>query len=77
MMFKYPNIKLTGTKAGKCSVCGKRAVVKETFSQTLNPWNVKPNGNEKNRDEIEIELWQKKDEWEKQPIVHRKCERSF
>ncbi len=51
MITRFNDIGLTGKKRFKCE-CGKRIVRQKRFSQTLNPFNRKPDGFIKTQGEI-------------------------
>jgi hypothetical protein len=55
-------------------VCGKQAVIKRKFFQTINPYNKNKDGLPKTEDEINNELYEEREKWFKEPIKHRKCE---
>ena len=62
------------SKSGVCPVCGKKAVRKTEFYQTLNPFNTDINGNPKTPTQIRQELQVKVDEWKAKPVYHARCE---
>jgi hypothetical protein len=71
----FERIVRSGTKSGKCEVCGKKASRSTSFGQTLNPWNKnKATGELKSRREISDELNAKVRAWEAEPVRHAKCE---
>ena len=62
-----------GQKSGKCVVCGKRAVLKEKFEHTINPFSKNKDGTMKSREQVWQDVLAEKRAWEKEPIVHKKC----
>jgi hypothetical protein len=74
MKYVFKEVSLNGVKRGKCVVCGKQAVIKRKFFQTINPYNKNKDGLPKTEDEINNELYEEREKWFKEPIKHRKCE---
>jgi hypothetical protein len=70
----YDEVKLSGSKAGICPACGKRAQRSYTVSQTINPFNKNKEGQYKNYSEIMEENHKELRIWEEKPIYHAKCE---
>lgn len=70
----FEEIKLYGSKSGKCSVCGKSCTRSQKFSQTLNPFNKNKNGDVKTRQEIRAELQAELTDWRGKPPIHSRCE---
>lgn len=68
----FREVKITGEKSGKC-LCGKRRVRRESFTQTINPWNVKKDGSPKGKYDILPELVAERDAWKKDPIYCEAC----
>lgn len=68
----FQEVKITGEKTGKC-LCGKRRVRRESFTQTINPWNVKKDGSPKGKYDILPELVAERDAWKKEPIYCEVC----
>lgn len=71
--YVFEEVKLYGSKSGKCSVCGKTATRSIKLTQTINPFN-KKDGRQKKRDEIKQELREELAEWRSRPVVHSRCE---
>lgn len=74
MRVNFKEIFRTGEKSGKCRWCGKRAKVRQKFSQTVNPFNKDEDGIPKTYDKIWAELSADIAMWNNKPVVHRKCE---
>jgi len=70
----FEEVKLYGSKSGKCSVCGKACTRSQKFSQTLNPFNKNEKGEIKTRQEIKEELCGELNEWRSKPPIHSRCE---
>jgi len=70
----FQEVSLQGSKSGVCSVCGKKATRKQKFFQTLNPYNKTADGEVKSASMIREELYEKIDEWKKEPVMHARCE---
>jgi len=60
--YTFEEVKYTSTKY--VMVDGKKMRRQKTFSQTLNPFNTKPDGTVKNRMDIHRELVAQAKEWE-------------
>ena len=67
-------VKLYGSKSGKCSVCGKACTRSQKFSQTLNPFNKNKKGEVKTWQEIKEELRVELNNWRSKPPIHSRCE---
>ena len=65
----YQEVSIKGKKLGKCK-CGKRLSRKNTFTQTINPFNKNNDGEVKNRSEILVELQKEREEWMKEEVNH-------
>jgi hypothetical protein len=70
----FPRIELHGIKRLPCSACGRRLAHRTTVHQTLNPFNLMPNGTLKSREQILFELRQQLAAWHELPATHAKCE---
>lgn len=70
----FEEVKLYGSKSGKCSVCGKACTRSQKFSQTLNPFNKNEKGEIKTWQEIKEELCGELNEWRSKPPIHSRCE---
>ena len=75
MKYNFNVVQIMTEKSGNCPVCGKRAVRKKTFWQSVNPWNQNGNGFPKTKDEIYDEIKKEALEWRKEPVCHAKCEK--
>lgn len=73
MRITFTQVTYPAQKSGVC-VCGKRAVRKERFWQTLNQFNKNAGGVPKTRDEILTELKDQAQLWRNRPTLHVKCE---
>lgn len=71
--FIFEEVKLYGSKSGKCSVCGKPCTRSQKFVQTLNPFNKNENGEVKTRREIKEELLAELKDWQSKPLIHSRC----
>ncbi len=69
----YDEVSLTGSKYGKCAVCGKQATKQKKFYQTLNPYNQNSDGSLKSREDIYRELRVTIKTWRKEPVCHAEC----
>ena len=65
-------ITLTGQWYGKCPVCGVRTRKQIRFEQTINPWNLNPDGTMKTRADIYRELGAEVKAY-KPDFRHEKC----
>ncbi len=74
MIVNFQELKLHGSKSGKCVVCGKHCKRQEIFSQTLNPFNRNKRGEPKTESEIYTELKEAVKKWKKEPVKHSGCE---
>lgn len=70
---RFEEVKMTGRKKMKCLRCGKRLVRQKTFSQHINPWNKKSNGELKSYYEIQRELDVDIQKWKEESIDCPKC----
>ena len=71
----YERVQVGAYKAGPCAICGKRAERRETFGQTLNPFNRNADGSVKTRHEIWNEICAEARKWEQAgPVLHARCE---
>jgi hypothetical protein len=70
--YRFQEIKHPEKRTFTCSVCGKRATVSRTFSQTINPFNKLPDGTVKTENTIREELRAKGQAWHPEAI-HDKC----
>ena len=70
----FEEVKLYGSKSGKCSVCGKACTRSQKFSQTINPFNKNKMGEAKTRQEIKAELLEELTLWRSKPPIHSRCE---
>jgi len=68
----FDEIKLQAKKSGKCH-CGRRLTRSKTFSQTENPFNLKPNGWRKSISDIRAELTVEAEAWKKLPMICQIC----
>jgi uncharacterized C2H2 Zn-finger protein len=65
--------KFQGIKNLKCPTCGKRVRRQRIFSQTINPWNKRPDGIVKDWRDIRKELIAEADKWKQIPETCNKC----
>ncbi len=72
--YVFEEVKLYGSKSGKCSVCKKPCNRSQKFAQTLNPFNKNKDGEVKTRQEIVTELQAELAEWRGKPPIHSRCE---
>ena len=70
----FEEVKLYGSKSGKCSACGKACTRSQKFSQTLSPFNKNKMGEAKTRQEIKAELLEELTLWRSKPPIHSRCE---
>lgn len=59
---------LRTTKRGTCGRCAKAHTRSKTFSQTVNPWNRRPDGVPKSPAEVRASLVAEADAWRREPI---------
>lgn len=74
MHISYAEISLPGYRSGRCAKCGGKAERMRRFWQTVNPWNLGPDGKPKTREQIELDLREERIEWERTPLLHKRCE---
>jgi len=70
----FRQVKLSATKCGACSVCGKSATRSHTEFETLNPFNTNPDGSVKDANDIRESLQPKLAAWKLLPLTHARCE---
>jgi hypothetical protein len=70
--YSFQRVNLPAEQAGKCPVCAKRVVRRQTFWQTINPWNKNAEGQPKTYDEIRVDLRAERDAWVPD-FTHEKC----
>jgi len=70
----FEEVSYRAGKAGTCPKCGKRAIRKKKFWQTLNPFNRNKDDQPKSREEIRAELIAKIQDWKSKPVFHVRCE---
>ncbi len=68
----FKEVRIQGSKSGKCR-CGNRRTRRETFWQTLNPYNKKKDGTEKSYEDILVELKKEREKWLKVSIHCEAC----
>lgn len=73
LVMGFEEVSLKHTKRGKCAVCGKNCQQTETFSQTINPYNLDKYGRVKFRDVIMNENKEKRDAWRTIPPKCKNC----
>lgn len=71
--YRFREIPHQVTKSVPCAVCGKRVRRQRTFSQTLNPFNKRPDGQLKTTKDIMRELVTEGEAWQGEPETHPKC----
>lgn len=69
----FEEVKLFGRKTCKCARCGKRLRRQMTFWQTLNPYNLRPDGQPKTRADIMAELQAERERWMTEPELCFAC----
>jgi len=72
----FETLSQLGVRKGACEACGKRGRRQRTFTMTENPWNKNPDGSVRTRREIYAALRKQVDEWEREPFVHPKCDKT-
>lgn len=73
--YRFPVIRRSGRKTGRCGGCGKSASRSKTFLQTVNPWNRdKETGEPKTAQQIGSELDAELAAWKAEPVRHEGCE---
>lgn len=65
---------ISRTKRGVCRVCGKEAQRQITFYGSEYEEDRNPDGSARTVRQLEAELEDKADAWEKSPALHMKCE---
>lgn len=70
----FEEVKLSGSKSGRCSICGKACTRSQKFSQTISPFNKNKKGEMKTWQEIKDELRTELAEWKTKPPIHSRCE---
>jgi len=68
----FVEITVSARKSGVCPVCGIGTVRARKFSQTLNPWNVNPDGTRRTASQAREALMEKRAAW-KPDFRHAKC----
>jgi hypothetical protein len=72
---RYEEVSMTGTKSVKCAGgCGRTLKRQRKFSQTINPWNRKANGEIKSHVDIYPELRRDIEQWQAKPETCKHCE---
>lgn len=74
MRVRFERIERWATKRVKCAGCGKSMERSKTFWQTLNPWNVHPDGTPRTREQIYDHLGYEIKAWRLQPEYHAQCQ---
>lgn len=69
----FEEIRRAGVKSVPCTNCGKKIRRQRTFSMTINPWNVNPDGSQRTREEIWTALGEKVSTWQTEPEQHKTC----
>lgn len=69
----FDEVKRPAKKRVRCAVCQKPVQRQRTFSQTLNPFNKKKNGQVKTRRDISDELTQEAEKWKTEKELCNKC----
>lgn len=73
-VYNFEKIQLRSKKDGMCDVCNQRAVRRQVFYETSNPFNVNPDGSLKTREQIMESLRHKIKDWHSKPVRHVRCE---
>lgn len=71
--YVFDRVRRRATKRVVCPVCGKKLTRSKTFEQTVNPWNVNPDGTPRTEQEIWAALGIEAAEWQAQPETHTAC----
>lgn len=69
----FEEVRRAGVKSVPCSVCGKKLRRQRTFSMTISPWNVNPDGSLRTRSDILAALGPKIAAWQAGPEKHKTC----
>lgn len=71
--YRFEEVKHPETRRFTCKVCGKRARISRTFTNTINPFNQDPEtGLPRTREQIVAKLAAEGAAWNPEPI-HAKC----
>lgn len=71
---EFERVKVRSSKKGLCSVCGKPCQRSKIFEATVNPFNKNPDGTVKTWQQVHSGLVIKAKAWQKEPVIHEKCE---
>jgi len=63
--YVFEKVKYRGTAYFVCPVCGKRFRRDRTFTATVNPWNVNPDGSPRTAGDIRLGLRLQAEAWVK------------
>ena len=74
MKITYREVGFSMRKHGVCPKCRKRANRTKKFYQTLNPFNLMPDGIRKTAEEIYVEETLRAERWKALPVYHVRCE---
>jgi hypothetical protein len=65
--YRYEEVKHTAKRRVTCSVCGKKFNRQRTFEQTVNPWNMNPNGSVRTYQEVRAAVFALAQQWQPEP----------
>ena len=54
--YRFQSVRRTAEKSGNCPSCGKRVVRRQTFEQTVNPFNRNADGTVKTAQEVDASV---------------------
>jgi len=70
--YTFEEVKFSAAKSVKCK-CGKRVSRSKTFTQTINPFNKRADGQVKSRSDIFPELKADAEKWKAEPELCAAC----
>lgn len=74
--YVFEELRYPASKNVPCTSCGKKVRRSETFTMTVNPWNVNAAGEPASRSEIIEKLRVKASAWIKEPATCTPCLRT-
>ena len=72
-MAMFEEVKFPANKRVRCAACSKPITRATTFSQTINPYNKRADGQMKSREDIWTELRAQAGTWKLRPETCAKC----
>lgn len=72
MKTTFRGITYMAHRVGKCPVCGRGTTRRRTFMQTVNPWNLNPEGTPKSALEVWCSVETEAKDW-MPDFTHVKC----